>query len=109
VSAGLALAAPDRLAGFTICRSSCRGFETMVPDARRHASPEAVWTEAGTAGALRVRLGGPVTWDGIAESRPSFEQDASPPKAAALAASLRTRGRSRVILWSGLGALAWAV
>lgn len=63
---------PARIAGLAICLVAGRGWGTMTRDAPRHASPNAGWPEAAMAGALCVRLGGAVAYDGVDTSRPVF-------------------------------------
>lgn len=63
---------PARIAGALIALAAGRGWRTMLRDARKHASPNSGWPEAAMAGALRVQLGGPASYDGIAHDRPTF-------------------------------------
>lgn len=75
---------PARIAGLLIVLAAAsRGagrlaFKTMVQDARKHASPNAGWTEASMAGALGVHLGGPVRYDGVVSQRPWFGSGPAP-------------------------------
>ncbi|WDF74784.1 adenosylcobinamide-phosphate synthase CbiB [Novosphingobium sp. KACC 22771] len=55
---------PARLAGVAICLVG-GGWRIMWRDCRRHASPNAGWSEAAMAGALGVRLAGPIRYDGV--------------------------------------------
>lgn len=86
---------PARIAGLLIVlAAACRGavrqaFKAMTQDARKHASPNAGWTEAAMAGALGVRLGGPVRYDGVVSHRPWFGSGPAP-TASDLARGLRT-------------------
>lgn len=100
---------PARLAGLLICVSAGRGLSTMFRDAPKHASPNAGWPEAAMAGALGVRLGGPTSYDGVAEARPWFGADERPLGPAAARAALRLYLRACAILWMILGAVAWAL
>lgn len=61
---------PARLGGVLICLAAGRGWATMLRDARRHASPNAGWTEAAMAGALGVGLAGPICYDGQWHNKP---------------------------------------
>jgi adenosylcobinamide-phosphate synthase len=48
-------------------------------DGRKHPSPNAGWAEATMAGALRVQLGGPATYQGVAAPKPTLGDPAEPP------------------------------
>ena len=75
---------PARLAGLLIVlTASVRGrfsqaLGVMLKDASNHASPNAGWPEAAMAGALDVRLGGPVRYDGVLCQRPVLGKGAAP-------------------------------
>ncbi|HWU02657.1 MAG TPA: adenosylcobinamide-phosphate synthase CbiB [Novosphingobium sp.] len=56
---------PARLGGLVLCMAGGGGWRIMWRDHARHASPNAGWTEAAMAGALGLRLAGPVAYDGI--------------------------------------------
>ncbi|KAH2844484.1 hypothetical protein KXW36_009619, partial [Aspergillus fumigatus] len=55
---------PARLSGVLLCLVG-GGWRVMARDCRRHASPNAGWPEAAMAGALRARLAGPISYDGV--------------------------------------------
>jgi adenosylcobinamide-phosphate synthase len=69
---------PARIAGLLVALVARRGWAVMLRDAPRHASPNAGWPEAAMAGALQVRLGGPVSYDGVPHDRPVFGVGAAP-------------------------------
>lgn len=69
---------PARIAGLLIVLVGRRGLRTMLRDAPAHASPNAGWPEAAMAGALRLRLGGPASYDGATTLRPAFGEGPSP-------------------------------
>lgn len=72
----LANLVPARLAGLVLClsglgvRAGLGGWRVMWRDCRRHASPNAGWPEAAMAGALGVRLAGPISYDGVWQDKP---------------------------------------
>ena len=80
----------------------------MLRDARRHASPNAGWPEAAMAGALRVRLGGAASYDGVPAIRPTFG-DGPPPTPKDLTRGLALSRRACALIWLllALGGLAW--
>lgn len=89
---------PARLAGVLLALPSRRGLRVMGRDASKHASPNAGWPEAAMAGALAVRLGGHVTYDGNAYDRPIFG-DGRAPDARDLARGLQRYARACALLW----------
>ncbi len=98
---------PARVAGLLICVSAGRGLSTMIRDAPKHASPNAGWPEAAMAGALGVRLGGPASYDGVAEARPWFGTGERPVGPQDVRAALRLYLRACAVLWILLGVVAW--
>ncbi len=99
---------PARLAGALIAVAAGQGWRVMFRDARHHASPNAGWPEAAMAGALGVRLGGPVAYDGLTTDRPVFGQGPAP-TAADLRCALDIYGRACGLLWAAvaIGGRAW--
>ena len=100
--------APARLAGVLIAMAGGKGGRIMMRDARHHASPNAGWPEAAMAGALGVRLGGAVTYDGIMTDRPTFGEGPSP-DATDLRRALDIYVRACGLLWVAvaMGGHAW--
>ena len=99
---------PARIAGALIALGGWQGWRIMWRDAGKHASPNAGWPEAAMAGALRVRLGGPVRYDGVTTDRPNFG-DWEPPRAPDLHRGLRVYGVACAVLMLLLiaGGFAW--
>ncbi|GAA0765768.1 adenosylcobinamide-phosphate synthase CbiB [Brevundimonas olei] len=99
---------PARIAGALIALGGGQGWRIMWRDAGKHASPNAGWTEAAMAGALRVRLGGPVRYDGVMTDRPVFG-DWAPPSAHDLKRGLKVYSLACALLLMLLicGGFAW--
>ncbi|GAC1577984.1 MAG: hypothetical protein NVS3B27_22450 [Novosphingobium sp.] len=72
----------------------------MWRDAGQHASPNAGWTEAAMAGALKLRLAGPICYDGVIHDKPWIGQegraDAGPVE---IRRALTVYRRACLILW----------
>lgn len=99
---------PARIAGGLLALAAGRGWRTMLWDAAKHASPNSGWPEAAMAGALRVQLGGPASYDGVAHDRPTFG-DGPLPSPLDLRRGLGLYLRACAILAAALalGGLAW--
>nr|WP_087575559.1 adenosylcobinamide-phosphate synthase CbiB [Sphingomonas sp. CDS-1] len=95
--------APARLAAFVLCITGGGGWAVMWRDHGRHASPNAGWPEAAMAGALGIRLAGPIRYDGVLHDKPWIgtggEADVR-----ALRAALRIYLWACLMLW-GLAAI----
>ena len=61
---------PARLSAVLICLAGGGGWRILRRDHARHASPNAGWPEAAMAGALGVRLAGPIRYDGVLAPKP---------------------------------------
>lgn len=90
---------PARLAGPLICLAGAGGWRIMLRDARNHASPNAGWTEAAMAGALGLRLAGPVSYDGVPHDKPWIGEGDRPASARDISRALRVYLRACVLLW----------
>lgn len=100
--------APARLAGAALCLAGGGGWRTMRRDASRHASPNAGWPEAAMAGAIGVRLAGPVAYDGVMQDKP-WIGDGREARADDIARALGIYRRACLSLWIAAGVLAWAL
>ncbi len=98
---------PARLGGVALCIVGGRGWRTMLRDAHRHASPNAGWTEAAMAGVLRVRLAGPIAYDGVVATKPWIGGAFPDPQPRDLRRALHVYRRACLFLWVVAGAVAW--
>lgn len=98
---------PARLGGVVICLAGGGGWRVMMRDARRHASPNAGWTEAAMAGALGVRLAGPVAYDGVVADKPWIGDGRVSLGAADVRRALVIHRRACGLLWIIAGGVAW--
>ena len=98
---------PARLGAALICLAGGGGWRVMRRDARRHASPNAGWTEAAMAGALGVRLAGPVAYDGVVADKPWIGDGRTDLTGRDVRAALRVYRRACALLWIVAGAVAW--
>ncbi|WP_150294191.1 adenosylcobinamide-phosphate synthase CbiB [Sphingobium estronivorans] len=94
---------PARLAGLLLCVAGGGGWGVLWRDHGRHASPNAGWPEAAMAGALAVRLAGPVRYDGVSHDKPWIGSGGEA-DVWAMRAGLRVYLRACLMLW-GLAAL----
>jgi adenosylcobinamide-phosphate synthase len=99
--------APARLGGVILCLAAGHGWRVMARDAHNHASPNAGWTEAAMAGALDLRLAGPVVYDGVAHAKPWIGDGRTDADAKDIDHALRIYRRACLILWlvAGLSSL----
>lgn len=100
---------PARLAGLLIAIAGGRGLATMRRDGRKHASPNAGWPEAAMAGALGVRLAGPVAYDGVVLDKPWIGGEGRDAETRDLARALIIYKNACFLLWIGAGSIAWAL
>ncbi|WP_343222097.1 adenosylcobinamide-phosphate synthase CbiB [Novosphingobium profundi] len=94
----LANLVPARLSAVLVCIAGGRGWGVLWRDHARHASPNAGWPEAAMAGALGVRLAGPVVYDGVLVDKPWIGDGRE-----ADAAAMRRAGK----IYIGACLLAW--
>jgi adenosylcobinamide-phosphate synthase len=100
---------PARLSGLIIALAAGGGFAILWRDARKHASPNAGWPEAAMAGALGVRLAGPVSYDGVLHDKSWIGDGKTMVDAADLRRSLDIYRRACLMLWMIAGGVAWAL
>jgi adenosylcobinamide-phosphate synthase len=100
---------PARLAGLLICIAGGRGFGVMMRDARNHASPNAGWPEAAMAGALGMRLAGPLAYDGVGHDKPWIGDGHADADAGDIRRALAVYRRACLMLWIIAGGMAWAL
>ena len=99
---------PARIGGALICLVSASGWRVLWRDARNHASPNAGWTEAAMAGALGLRLAGPVSYDGALHAKPWIGDGRTDAGANDVSRALNLYLRACAALWVIAGVAAWA-
>lgn len=100
---------PARLGGILLCMVGGGGWGTMWRDARKHASPNAGWTEAAMAGALGIRLAGPISYDGTLQAKPWIGEGGTNASAADIRRALAVYMRACLGLWAIAGVFAWVL
>jgi len=98
---------PARLAAILICLCGRGGWRILWRDAHRHASPNAGWPEAAMAGALGIRLGGPLAYEGMLHDKPWIGEGDRAVDAFQLRRALAVYLRACLCLWLLAGGVAW--
>ncbi|AQA00791.1 cobalamin biosynthesis protein CobD [Sphingopyxis sp. QXT-31] len=98
---------PARLAGVLICLAGGGGWRIMARDAHKHASPNAGWPEAAMAGALGLRLAGPVAYDGVMHDKPWIGEGGPAATPFDIRHALRIYLIACALLWLIAGGAAW--
>ncbi len=98
---------PARISGALLCVAGWGGWRTMVHYAGKHASPNAGWPEAAMAGALGLRLAGPIAYDGIVTAKPYIGDGRTDVTATDIRAALGIYRRACILLIVFAGVLAW--
>jgi adenosylcobinamide-phosphate synthase len=103
---------PARLSvPFIAAAAACLGHSpggavrTVLRDARKHASPNSGFAEAAIAGALGVRLGGPVSRGGVPVACPCFGEPRNPLTIDHIRAAVRLMWVSSVLFGAVLAAV----
>jgi len=99
--------APARLSGLLLCLAGPGGWRTLWRDHGKHASPNAGWPEAAMAGALGLRLAGPIAYDGVMHAKPWIGDGRSDAHSGDIVRALRLYVRACLLLWILAGAVAW--
>jgi adenosylcobinamide-phosphate synthase len=100
---------PARLSGLLLCVAGRGGWRTMWRDAGNHASPNAGWPEAAMAGALGLRLAGPIAYDGVSVAKPYIGDGRADATASDLRAALGIYRWACVLLLVIAGGITWAL
>lgn len=101
---------PARLTGLLFAAVSAApraALACMVRDARHHRSPNAGWPEAAMAGALKLRLAGPIAYDGVMHDKPWIGDGDSDAGGEQIDRALAIYLRACLLLWLIAGAAAW--
>jgi len=98
---------PARLSGAILCLAGRGGWRVLRRDARNHASPNAGWLEAAMAGALKLRLAGPIAYDGVMHDKPWIGDGRRDADAGDIDRTLTIYLRACLILWLIAGGALW--
>lgn len=99
---------PARIGGVLLCVTGGGGWRTLWRDAGKHASPNAGWPEAAMAGALGLRLAGPIAYDGAIQPKPWIGDGRAEAGPADILRALALYRRACLLLWLIAGGIAWA-
>ncbi len=98
---------PARLSGALICLTGHGGWRILCRDAGNHASPNAGWPEAAMAGALGLRLAGPIAYDGVMHDKPWIGDGRCDADAGDIDRALTLYLRACLMLWLIAGVTLW--
>ena len=97
---------PARICALFICIAGAGGWRVLWRDHGKHASPNAGWPEAAMAGALGLRVAGPVSYDGMVADK-AWIGDGRAPEACDIRFALAIYIRACALLWLIAGATIW--
>ncbi|RXD06818.1 cobalamin biosynthesis protein CobD [Sphingomonas sp. UV9] len=100
---------PARISGVVLCLAGLGGWRTMWRDAGNHASPNAGWPEAAMAGALGLKLAGPIAYDGVSIAKPYIGDGRADATASDVRTALGIYRRACVLLLVIAGGIAWVL
>jgi len=100
---------PARLSGLLICLCGGGGWRILWRDAPKHASPNAGWPEAAMAGALGLRLAGPIAYDGVVLDKRWIGEGSRPAGAKDIRSGLGIYRAACLWLCLMAGGMAWAL
>ena len=98
---------PARLAGALLCLAGRGGWRVLRRDCRKHASPNAGWPEAAMAGALGLRLAGPIAYDGVMYEKAWIGDGDSDAGGDDIDRALALYVRACLLLWLIAGGAIW--
>ncbi|MDO9368715.1 MAG: adenosylcobinamide-phosphate synthase CbiB [Sphingopyxis sp.] len=98
---------PARLSGLILSLAGGGGWRVLWRDARKHDSPNAGWPEAAMAGALGLRLAGPIAYDGAMHDKPWIGDGYTDASGGDIDRALVLFVRACLLLWLIAGGAAW--
>lgn len=98
---------PARLSAAILCAAGGTGWSTLWRDHKRHASPNSGWPEAAMAGALGLKLAGPLRYDGVTYAKEWIGSGRTNARAEDVERALSLYLRACLLLWLITAVLIW--